>query len=95
MTAQILLELGRHQEAEDAYRQLIEQNSDNLAYYAGFLRTKGLDIGTSVDLDRLCGGVRNCDFGPNGGASMSVRGWGWVMCKEQGAGAGWVPKLKR
>jgi peptide alpha-N-acetyltransferase len=72
LIAQILLELGRNQEAEDAYRQLIEQNSDNLAYYAGFLRTKGLDIGTSVDLDRLCGGVRNCDLGSNGGASIEA-----------------------
>jgi peptide alpha-N-acetyltransferase len=36
--------LGRREEAEDAYRALLEQNPDNLEYYRGFLRTKGLDI---------------------------------------------------
>jgi peptide alpha-N-acetyltransferase len=36
--------LGRKEEAEDAYRALLEQNPDNLEYYRGFLRTKSLDI---------------------------------------------------
>lgn len=40
----MLASLGRQSEAEDTYRTLLEQNSDNLAYYRGFLRTKGFDI---------------------------------------------------
>jgi tetratricopeptide (TPR) repeat protein len=43
-TAELLFTLGRREEAEDAYRALLEQNPDNLEYYRGFLRTKGLDI---------------------------------------------------
>lgn len=42
--AEMLASLGRQSEAEDTYRTLLEQNSDNLAYYRGFLRTKGFDI---------------------------------------------------
>jgi hypothetical protein len=48
--AQILVALGRRDEAEDTYRALLEQNSDNLEYYRGFLRTKDLDISELVDL---------------------------------------------
>ena len=45
----MLMSLGKNNEAEDAYRALLEQNSDNLEYYRGFLRTKGYDI-SWVDL---------------------------------------------
>lgn len=40
----MLASLGRQSEAEDTYRALLEQNSDNLEYYRGFLITKGCDI---------------------------------------------------
>jgi len=39
------VKLGRTEEAEDTYRALLEQNSENLEYYRGFLRTKGLNMG--------------------------------------------------
>ncbi|KAK4688996.1 N-alpha-acetyltransferase 15/16, NatA auxiliary subunit, partial [Tremellales sp. Uapishka_1] len=63
LKAQILITLGRREEAEDTYRALLEQNPDNLEFYRGFLRTKDLDIGkvptyrqASVALnDRLVG----------------------------------------
>lgn len=51
VTAQILLELGRKDEAEDAYRVLLEQNADNLEYYRAFLRNRGLDISQKLDAD--------------------------------------------
>lgn len=51
--AQLLVELGRKQEAEDAYRVLLEQNSDNISYYGGFLRTLGYDIAQALDASAL------------------------------------------
>lgn len=53
LKAQLLVELGRKQEAEDAYRILLEQNSDNLKYYRGFLRTLGYDITKSLDASAI------------------------------------------
>ena len=44
IAAEILFKLDRTHEAEDTYRALLEQNPDNLDYYRGFLRVKGLDI---------------------------------------------------
>ena len=44
LLGEILAKLGRTQDAEDIYRALLEQNSDNLEYYRGFLRIKGYDI---------------------------------------------------
>lgn len=40
----MLMKLGRIDDAEEAYRELIKQNPDNLEYYRGCLRTKNLDI---------------------------------------------------
>ncbi|GFZ49424.1 hypothetical protein JCM24511_07544 [Saitozyma sp. JCM 24511] len=51
LRAELLFTLGRREEAEDAYRALLEQNPDNLEYYRGFLRTKGLDITVPLDQD--------------------------------------------
>lgn len=42
--AEMLVNLGRTEDAEAAYEELIKQNPDNLEYYRGFLRTKNLDI---------------------------------------------------
>lgn len=42
-----LRELGRKDEAEDAYRSLLERNADNLAFYSGFLLNRGVDLGPS------------------------------------------------
>ncbi|BEI81931.1 hypothetical protein CcaverHIS002_0210910 [Cutaneotrichosporon cavernicola] len=47
--AQLLGELGRTDEAEDAYRQLLEQNPDNLEYYRLFLKSRGLDMSGELD----------------------------------------------
>ncbi|ORZ05507.1 NMDA receptor-regulated protein 1-domain-containing protein [Lobosporangium transversale] len=40
--AEYLLGLGRHQEAEEAYRILITHNPDNVAYFEGLRKSKGL-----------------------------------------------------
>lgn len=42
------MKLGRIEDAEAEYQSLIKQNPDNLEYYRGFLRTKGLDISGSL-----------------------------------------------
>ena len=42
--AEMLVALGRQSEAEDVYRAALEQNSENLEYYRGFLRTRGFEI---------------------------------------------------
>jgi N-alpha-acetyltransferase 15/16, NatA auxiliary subunit len=34
--------------AEDAWRALIQQNSDNFAYYQGFFSNRGLALGTVI-----------------------------------------------
>jgi hypothetical protein len=44
--AEILRNLGRKDEAEDAYRALLERNSDNQQFYIDFLLNRGLDIRT-------------------------------------------------
>lgn len=44
-TADILTALGRTNEALQTYQDLLKQNSDNLAYYRGYFKTKGVDIG--------------------------------------------------
>ncbi|WVQ81930.1 hypothetical protein IAT38_004057 [Cryptococcus sp. DSM 104549] len=49
LKAQILTSLGRQEEALDTYRELLEQNSDNLEYYRGFLKTKGIDVSAPLD----------------------------------------------
>ncbi|CAO1604976.1 hypothetical protein XANCAGTX0491_008514 [Xanthoria calcicola] len=45
MRAKYLLQLGRHQEAEKAYRALLERNADYRAYYDGL--REALQLGTS------------------------------------------------
>ena len=52
LIAELLEKLGKQQDAEDTYRALLEQNPDNLAYYRGFLRTKGVDISEQPNLPR-------------------------------------------
>lgn len=47
--AKVLVELGRKEEAEDAYRALLEQNPDHLDNYRQFLRNRGLDISGELD----------------------------------------------
>lgn len=49
--AQILLELGPKDEAEAAYRALLEQNADNLEYYRALLRNRGQDISKALDAE--------------------------------------------
>ena len=44
-TARLLTKLGNVEEAEHAWRVLIQQNSDCRDYYKGYLSTKGLDLG--------------------------------------------------
>ncbi|KIR78233.1 peptide alpha-N-acetyltransferase [Cryptococcus gattii EJB2] len=43
--ADILIALGRTDEALQTYQDLLKQNPDNLAYYRGYFKTKGIDIG--------------------------------------------------
>lgn len=43
--AAILTALGRTDEALQTYQDLLKQNPDNLAYYRGYFKTKGIDIG--------------------------------------------------
>lgn len=60
LRAEMLSKLGRMEEAVEAYRELIKQNPDNLGYYTGYLRAKGLDVGEllcpsrSVDCSSYC-----------------------------------------
>lgn len=42
--AEILRNLGKKDEAEDAYRALLERNQDNRQFYIDFLLNRGLDI---------------------------------------------------
>ncbi|ORY35432.1 NMDA receptor-regulated protein 1-domain-containing protein [Naematelia encephala] len=53
LKAEMLAKVGRLQEAEDTYRALLEQNSDNLEYYRGFLRTRGLDITETLEAEAV------------------------------------------
>ncbi|KAL1413384.1 hypothetical protein Q8F55_001146 [Vanrija albida] len=59
--AHLLVELGRQDEAEDAYRALLEQNPDNLAYYGGFLRNRGLDISQKLDDEAIAKVLKSLD----------------------------------
>ncbi|KIR73584.1 peptide alpha-N-acetyltransferase [Cryptococcus deuterogattii CA1014] len=47
--ADILTALGRTDEALQTYQDLLKQNPDNLAYYRGYFKTKGIDIAGPLD----------------------------------------------
>lgn len=55
MRAEYLLKLGRDKEAEQAYRALIERNSEYRAYYEGLEKALGLDRSNSAELKELYG----------------------------------------
>ncbi|WWD02421.1 hypothetical protein V865_000460 [Kwoniella europaea PYCC6329] len=48
LKAQMLANLGRQEDALQTYQELLEQNSDNLEYYKGYLRTKGIDLNVEL-----------------------------------------------
>ncbi|KAI0264685.1 NMDA receptor-regulated protein 1-domain-containing protein [Gloeopeniophorella convolvens] len=50
--ARILSKQGPSAEAEQAWRALIEQNPDNIAYYYGLFNSKGIDLGAVTDANR-------------------------------------------
>lgn len=45
LKADILTALGLTDEALQTYQDLLQQNPDNLVYYRGYFKTKGIDIG--------------------------------------------------
>lgn len=45
----MFVELGEKDAAEAAYGKLLDQNADNLGYYRGLLKNRGLDITESLD----------------------------------------------
>lgn len=47
LLAEILQKLGQAEEAEVAYRRLIESNPDKIGNYKAMLKARGLDLGTS------------------------------------------------
>ncbi|WWD18986.1 hypothetical protein CI109_103443 [Kwoniella shandongensis] len=49
LKAQILTSLGRQSEALETYRELLDQNADNLEYYRGYLKSDGIDLTVSLD----------------------------------------------
>ena len=55
MRAGYLLQLGRKDEAERAYRALIERNSEYRAYYEGLEKSLGLDRSMQKELKELYG----------------------------------------
>ncbi|WWC71667.1 uncharacterized protein I206_105625 [Kwoniella pini CBS 10737] len=48
LKAQMLSNLGRQDDALQTYQELLEQNSDNLEYYKGYLRNKGIDLSAEL-----------------------------------------------
>ena len=44
--ARILARLDQHDDAEQTWQALIEQNPDSYEYYQGFFRNRGLDLCT-------------------------------------------------
>jgi tetratricopeptide (TPR) repeat protein len=46
--AEILQKLGQAEEAEVAYRRLIESNPDKIGNYKAMLKARGLDLGTPL-----------------------------------------------
>ncbi|KAL8654086.1 MAG: hypothetical protein Q9226_003568 [Calogaya cf. arnoldii] len=53
MRAQYLLQLGRNQEAEKAYRELLERNADYRAYYEGLRKAMHLEDSNTESLKAL------------------------------------------
>ncbi|KAK8854865.1 hypothetical protein IAR55_003604 [Kwoniella newhampshirensis] len=51
LKARILTSLGRQSEALETYRELLDQNADNLEYYRGYLRADGIDLAAPFDDD--------------------------------------------
>jgi peptide alpha-N-acetyltransferase len=53
MKASYLLQLGRNEEAEQAYAALLERNNEYRAYYEGLEKAKGLDRSNDASLAEL------------------------------------------
>jgi tetratricopeptide (TPR) repeat protein len=53
MKAKYLLELGRKEDAEKAYRILLSRNSEYRAYFDGLERALGLDRSNDADIEKL------------------------------------------
>lgn len=53
LRAQYLLKLGRKDDAEKAYRTLLDRNSEYRAYFDGLEKTLGLDQTMEADIDKL------------------------------------------
>ncbi|OCF40829.1 peptide alpha-N-acetyltransferase [Kwoniella heveanensis CBS 569] len=51
LPAQMLTNLGRQEEALQTYQELLEQNPDNLEYYRGYLKSKGIDMTGEITAD--------------------------------------------
>ena len=52
MRADYLLRLDRKKEAEEAYAILIDRNQEYTTYYDGYIKSKGLENGSSADLSK-------------------------------------------
>ncbi|KAF2632025.1 N-alpha-acetyltransferas-like protein 15 [Macroventuria anomochaeta] len=53
LRAKYLLDLGRNEEAEQAYRNLLERNSEYRAYFDGLERALGLSRDNKADVEKL------------------------------------------
>lgn len=53
LRAKYLLELGRKEEAEKAYRTLLDRNSEYREYYDGLEKTLGLSQSNDADIEKL------------------------------------------
>ncbi|OSS45647.1 hypothetical protein B5807_09769 [Epicoccum nigrum] len=53
LRAKYLLDLGRNEEAEKAYRKLLERNSEYRAYFDGLEKTLGLSRDNEADIEKL------------------------------------------
>jgi hypothetical protein len=45
LSARLLDKLGRPDDAAEAWKALIQRNSDNQLYYKGYLASRGIDLG--------------------------------------------------
>jgi tetratricopeptide (TPR) repeat protein len=53
LRAKYLLDLGRNEEAEQAYRKLLERNSEYRAYFDGLEKSLGLSRDNEADIEKL------------------------------------------
>ena len=65
LSARILSSLGPQEEATEAWRALIQKNSDYTEYYRGFLRTKNIDIGAFFTWEDFVQSFINCSDSDN------------------------------